>query len=106
MTMEVLQEAWVRNLSIEGEKLSANREASATFITSFSRFAEEHQLTLNLMFNYDETELNFCLLPEKTLAASFEKSADGRKLSKERITINACTNATGTIKYLSRLSER
>jgi len=44
-------------------------------------------------------------LPDKTLAAPFENSADGRKLSKERVTINACANATGTINRF-RLSEK
>ena len=73
----------IRNLSLEGEKVSADTEASATFITSFNEFVEEHQLTLNQIFNCDETGLNFRLLPNKTLAASFEHSADGRKLSKE-----------------------
>ena len=77
----------IRNLSLEGEKLSANTEASATFITSFTEFVEEHQLTLNQIFNCDETGLNFRLVPNKTLAASFEHSADGRKLSRERVTI-------------------
>lgn len=33
-----------------------------------------------------------------TLAHAFEKSADGRKKSKERVTINACVNTSGTIK--------
>ena len=88
----------IRNLSLEGEKLSAHTETSATFITSFNEFVEEHQLTLNQIFNCDETGLNFRLLPDKTLAASFEHFADGRKLSKERVTVNACANATGTIK--------
>ena len=46
----------------------------------------------------DETGLNFRLLPEKTLAASFERSVDGRKKSKERVTLNVCSNASGTIK--------
>ena len=49
----------IRNLSLEGEKLSADTEASATFITSFNEFVEEHQLTLNQIFNCDETGLNF-----------------------------------------------
>ena len=45
--------------------------------------------------------MNFCLLPlpDSTLATAFEKSADGRKKkNKERITVNACANASGTIK--------
>ena len=87
-------------MSFDGEKLSADTEASATFITTFNKFVEESQLTLNEIFNCDETGLNFHLLPDKTLAASFEHSADGRKLSKERVTINACANAIGTIKLL------
>lgn len=71
------------NLSIDGEKLSANPEASEDFITDFSEFVEKNQLCSDQIFNCDETGLNFRLLPDKTLAASFEKSADGRKKSKE-----------------------
>ena len=92
----------IHNLSLEGEKLSADTEASATFITSFHEFVEEHQLTLNQIFNCDETGLNFRLLLDKTLVASFEHSADERKLMEEswteRVTITACTNATGPIR--------
>ena len=88
----------IRNLSLQGEKLSADKVASDNFIASFAEFIEQHHLTLNQIFNCDETGLNFRLLPDKTLASSFEKSADGRKKSKERVTINACANATGSIK--------
>ena len=52
---------------------------------------------LNQVFNCDETGLNFRLMPNVTLAASFEKSAAGRKKSKERITLNLCSNASDTI---------
>ena len=69
-------------MSLEGEKLSADTEASAIFVTSFNEFVEEHQLTLNRIFNCDETGLNFHLLPDKALAASFEHSADERKQGK------------------------
>ncbi|XP_065892463.1 tigger transposable element-derived protein 2-like [Dysidea avara] len=53
---------------------------------------------LEQVFNCDETGLYYKLLPTKTLAAHFEKSAAGRKTQKERVTINACSNITGTIK--------
>ena len=43
--------------------------------------------------------MNFRLLPDSTLATAFEKSADGRKKSKKRVTVNACANASGTIKF-------
>lgn len=88
----------IRNLSLQGEKLSANREASSDFIPYFNNFIEERQLTLHQIFNCDETGLYFRLMPTKTLAASFERSADGRKESKERVTVNACANASGSIK--------
>ena len=69
-------------MSLEGEILSADTEANATFVTSFNEFGEEHQLTLNQIFNRDETGLIFHLLPDKTLAASFEHSVDERKQGK------------------------
>ncbi|XP_046663035.1 jerky protein homolog-like [Homalodisca vitripennis] len=46
----------------------------------------------------DETGLNFKLLPRKTLATAKEKSAPGFKVSKERITVALCSNASGTHK--------
>ena len=42
--------------------------------------------------------INFRLLPDVTLAGSFVKTASGRKKSKERVTLNLCSNASGTIK--------
>ena len=69
------------NLSLQGEKLSADKEASGEFVSSFAEFIEQHHFTLNQIFNCDETGLNFRLLPDKTLASSFEKSADGRRES-------------------------
>ena len=44
--------------------------------TFFSKLLEDHQLSLNQIFNCDEIRLNFRLLPDKTLAASFQKSTD------------------------------
>ena len=50
------------------------------------------------LFNCDKTGLQFHLLPHKTLAHAFEKRAKGRNKSKDRVTISACANVTGTIK--------
>ena len=88
----------IRNLSFQSEKLSANSEAGKDFVSYFSVFIETSHLSMDQIFNCDETGLNFRLLPDKTLAASFETSADGRKKSKERVNINTCSNASGTIK--------
>ena len=90
----------IQNLSIEGEKLSVDKEAAGSFVVSFSQFIKEKSLSLHQIFNSDETGLYFRLLPDVTLAASFEKTADGRKKIKDCITLsmNACSNASGTIK--------
>ena len=55
-------------------------------------------MTLNQIFNCEETGLYYQLFPKKTLAAHSEKRADGRKAPKQRVTINACSNASGMIK--------
>ena len=88
----------IRNLSLQGEKLSADREGGEDLNTFFTEFIQEKGFNLDQIFNCDETGLNFRLLPDSTLATAFEKSADGWKKSKERVTVNACANASGTIK--------
>ena len=49
------------------------------------------------MFNCDETGLNWCQLPEKTLVSGQEKEAKGFKKSKDKVTLMACANASGSI---------
>lgn len=88
----------IRQLSMQGEKLSSDRPAADHFIPDFQEFVHDNDYCLDQVFNCDETGLYYKLLPKKTLAAHFEKSADGRKTQKERVTISACSNVTGTIK--------
>ena len=76
--------------------MAADSDAASEFIESFPKFVKESGYSLDQIFNCDETGLNFRLLPTKTL--TFEKSADGRKKSKDRVTVNLCSNASGTIK--------
>ena len=52
------------------------------------------------VFNCDESGLQFCLLPKKTLAYGFKKIAEGRKKSKDRVTVGACVNVTESIKLV------
>ncbi len=53
---------------------------------------------MDQVYNCDETGLYFRLLSRKTLASASEKSAPGMKASKDRVTLMACSNATGTHK--------
>ena len=83
---------------MQGEKLSADMEAAGDFVTYFQQFIEDNNYTLNQILNCDETSSSYKLLPEKTLASSFENSAPGQKKQKKQVTINACSNVLGTIK--------
>ena len=49
---------------------------------------------LEQVFNCDETGL----LPHKTLAHGMERRAEGRKKSKDGVTVGACANVIGNIK--------
>ena len=56
---------------------------------------EDQQLSLNQVFNCDETGLYWRLLPQKTLAGSYEKTAKNFKKPKDRVSILATANASG-----------
>ena len=77
----------IRQLTLQGEKLSADQPAADNFISTFQEFIEENHYTLNQVFNCDKTGLYLKLMPQKSLSSSFEKSAGGRKMQKEHVTI-------------------
>ncbi|XP_023231971.1 jerky protein homolog-like [Centruroides sculpturatus] len=85
----------VRQLSICGEKLSGDIEGMSQFKKIFQKFIKAEGLTREQLYKCDETGLNYKLLPAKSLAFKEEQSAQGFKTSKERVTILACSNATG-----------
>ena len=81
----------LRNVSLQGEKMSADRAGCEKF----------GLFTLDQIFNCDETVLNFHLLPESILLLLHLRivSRLQRILKrKERGTVNACAKATATIK--------
>ena len=69
----------IRGLRLQGEKLSADT-------------------TLEQIYNCDETGLYYRMLPTRTLAAKTEKNASGMKKQKERVTLMACSNGSGSHK--------
>lgn len=84
----------IRELDIAGEKLYADSEAANKFVDSFKKNTENYDP--DLVYNADETGLNWKALPRKTLASKREQSAPGHKVSKDRVTIMVCANSTGT----------
>lgn len=88
----------VHYISICGEKLSADQTGGDDWRAKFQDMIKEEGLHPEQVYNMDETGLNFKRLPTKTFAASDEKSAPGFKMSKDRLTVAVCSNASGTHK--------
>lgn len=88
----------IRFLKISGEKLSSQPELVDPFKIQLKNKMEELGLTLEQLYNADETGLYWKLLPDKTFVSAAERTAAGRKTEKQRITFLACTNAAGTHK--------
>ena len=62
MALEICQRHGIRQLTLQGEKLSADWPAAENFIASFERIIENGQYTLNQILNSDETFIiNFYL---------------------------------------------
>lgn len=86
----------IRQLSISGEKLSADKEGAEKFKAEFAEMVIGY--SPQLLFNADESGLIWKSLPKKSLASKLEKSAPGFKMCKQRLTIMACANAAGNLK--------
>lgn len=86
----------IRQLSLCGEKMSADQDAVDVFKTEFEEMVEGY--TMDQLFNADETGLNFKMLPKKSLACVSEISAPGHKMQKERITVLTAANASGSFR--------
>lgn len=86
----------IRQLDIQGEKLSADTSSADNFVKKFATMLQEEDYDLDLVYNADETGLCWKSLPSKTLASKRERAAPGYKSSKDRVTLMTCANATGT----------
>lgn len=78
----------VRHLTVTGESFSASEK----YPEEFEKMVEEEELSPAAVYNADETDLSFKMLPSKIL------DAHGCKQPKGRITLMACCNADGTHK--------
>ena len=88
-TLDPKGEIWrtIRLLKISGEKLSTNGAAVENFILEFKPKINELGLCPDQIYNADEIGLVFKDLNNKTLVSHTEKTAPGRKNSKQRVTI-------------------
>ncbi|XP_022823355.1 jerky protein homolog-like [Spodoptera litura] len=88
----------IRLLTITGEKLSSDTSAVAPFVEKFKKKVDDLGLTPDQVYNADESGLFWRVLPNKTYVYRKESEAPGRKVSKDRVTIMPCANASGTHK--------
>ena len=88
----------IHSLSVQGEKKSADVEASRIFSKEFRQWLIDNNINLENVYNADESGWNWRTLPERTMVHGDEKKADGNKKNKERLTVMFCANATGTHK--------
>lgn len=88
----------IRFLKVCGEKLSSDVNAITPFQEKFRAVVLEMDLTKEQVYNADESASFWRALPDRTWVHSQEKSAPGRKISKDRVTFMPCCNAEGTHK--------
>ncbi|XP_015429685.1 PREDICTED: jerky protein homolog-like [Dufourea novaeangliae] len=81
-----------------GEQVSTDTEAAVNFKNQLLELIEEEKLKLNQIFNADETGLYFKMMPKNTLVIKTENSTAGYGTIKDRVTVMACCNATGSLK--------
>ena len=85
----------IKTLAVAGEKVSADVISADEFVSSFKDLTNGY--SLDQIFNCDETGLYYKMLPGRTLTTAHNDPI-GTKKAKERVTINACSNASGSIK--------
>ncbi|KAJ8957200.1 hypothetical protein NQ318_007762 [Aromia moschata] len=88
----------IRCLNIKGEKLSTNEDDADAFRGRLKAFLENHGYKLDNIYNGDETSLFWKHFPTKNFVCRNETEAPGRKASKDCVTIQVCSNASGTHK--------
>lgn len=86
----------IRVLAVTGEKLSSNTNGIEEFMAQLIKIYHDNKFTLHHLYNADESGLMWKDIPSETLVLNQEKEAPGKKKIKERITITACSNLTGT----------
>ncbi len=72
----------MRQLCISGEKLSSDNTAPDPFKKELHALMEKEGLTLEHLYNCNETGLCYKMLPAKTIACRTEKEAPGIKKMK------------------------
>ncbi|XP_023214392.1 tigger transposable element-derived protein 1-like [Centruroides sculpturatus] len=85
----------LRNVKDGGERASADTKAAERFRKNFLKIVEDGNYTADQVYNADETSLYWKKMPRRTYISKNIKSDSGFKVSKDRITLLLCSNASG-----------
>lgn len=97
--LDSFKKRWgVKCLSIQKEKKPTDYNISERFKKELASLINLNDTNLDFIYNCDETGLYWKMLPNKNLASNNEQCGDGLKKIKDRVTILACTNASGSHK--------
>ena len=81
----------------QGEKLSADKEAADQFIPKFRKLIED-EFSHNQVFNCDETTCTISCWNLFLHQVLKNLQVEARKKSKDQVTLNVCSNTSGSIK--------
>jgi len=89
----------LHNVKLKGESASADNIEAAKFPDILKAYILKEGLSAKQVFNIDEAGLFYKRLPSRTYISKAEKSAPGRKISKNRVTLLLGGNAEGDFKF-------
>ena len=72
----------IRQRTSQGEKVSSDVSAVESFKQELRKLVDREGLSLDQLYNYDETRLCYRMLPSKTLATRSERGAGAMKKQK------------------------
>lgn len=85
----------LQNLKVQGESASADKETAKVYPLELQNIIELGGYSRHQVFNADETGHWWKKMPKRTFISRDEKVAPGFKVSKDRVTLLMCSNASG-----------
>ncbi|CAF0957751.1 unnamed protein product [Brachionus calyciflorus] len=92
-TKQQIKLIYIRSSRAHGESLSADFRAADDFLKELPDILNGYNC--DQIYNADECGLNYHCLPTNSLIGPMEKHLNGYKSNKERVTLMACSNASG-----------
>lgn len=87
----------LRLTNVYGENDDADKSAAKEFV-QFSQLLEDNEISDNNLYNMDEINLFWKMLPKETLMSENERRVLEEKIKKDKITLALCANASGSHK--------